>query len=251
MPSVQQSNNNNSFFNYSNTGFVHEYQFIDVADYEGRGESCPRPFFYQNLAEAEFVVAVYMFMMLLGYDSQKITILSTYNGQKCLIKDIIKTKCSWHPLFRAPFKITTVDKYQGQQNDYILLSLVRTNHIGHLRDIRRLIVAMSRARFGLYVFGRHDLFSKCYEISPTMSLLSKRPLQLKILINEIFPCLRSFDNEEIDEKQILIVKDFKHLYKIIQELLKIKYSNLLTTTPSDYLQTYKQDNKDKKDIIMN
>lgn len=37
-----------------------------------------------------------------------------------------------------PPQVTTVDKYQGQQNDYVLLSLVRTNHFGHLRDVRRL-----------------------------------------------------------------------------------------------------------------
>ena len=35
-------------------------------------------------------------------------------------------------------QVTTVDKFQGQQNDYVLLSLVRTNHFGHLRDVRRL-----------------------------------------------------------------------------------------------------------------
>lgn len=47
-----------------------------------------------------------------------------------------------------------MDKYQGAQNDYILLSLVRTRTVGHLRDVRRLVVAMSRARLGLYIFGR-------------------------------------------------------------------------------------------------
>jgi hypothetical protein len=50
--------------------------------------------------------------------------------------------------------VTTVDRYQGQQNDYVLLSLVRTRAIGHIRDVRRLVVAMSRARLGLYVFCR-------------------------------------------------------------------------------------------------
>jgi intron-binding protein aquarius len=50
-----------------------------------------------------------------------------------------------------------VDKFQGQQNDYVLLSLVKTNSVGHLRDVRRLVVAMSRARLGLYVFGRSRL----------------------------------------------------------------------------------------------
>ena len=64
-------------------------------------------------------------------------------------------------------QVTTVDKYQGQQNDYVLLSLVRTRHFGHLRDVRRLVVAMSRSRLGLYVFGRAALFGNCYELQPT------------------------------------------------------------------------------------
>ena len=53
------------------------------------------------------------------------------------------------PVVGAPADITTVDKYQGQQNDIVLLSLVRTRSVGHVRDVRRLVVAMSRARLGL------------------------------------------------------------------------------------------------------
>ena len=64
-------------------------------------------------------------------------------------------------------QVTTVDRYQGQQNDYIILSLVRTRHVGHLRDVRRLVVAMSRARLGLYVLARVSLFSSCTELQPT------------------------------------------------------------------------------------
>lgn len=64
------------------------------------------------------------------------------------------------------FQVTTVDKFQGQQNDYIILSLVRTKAVGHLRDIRRLVVAMSRARLGLYIFGRIALFKNCFELTP-------------------------------------------------------------------------------------
>jgi len=64
------------------------------------------------------------------------------------------------------FQITTVDKFQGQQNDYIILSLVRTKAVGHLRDIRRLVVAMSRARLGLYIFARISLFKNCFELTP-------------------------------------------------------------------------------------
>lgn len=35
----------------ANAGFVHDYQLIDVQDYEGKGESEPNPYFYQNLGE--------------------------------------------------------------------------------------------------------------------------------------------------------------------------------------------------------
>jgi len=87
-----------------------------------------------------FILRSYMYMVLIGYDPSKITILTTYNGQKLLIRDIISRKCAWHSLFRKPSKITTVDKFQGQQNDYILLSMVRTEYVGYLRDIRRIIV---------------------------------------------------------------------------------------------------------------
>lgn len=60
-----------------------------------------------------------------------------------------------------------MDKYQGQQNEIVLLSLVRTRAVGHLRDVRRLVVAMSRARLGLYIFGRASIFAQCYELQPT------------------------------------------------------------------------------------
>jgi hypothetical protein len=71
-----------------------------------------------------------------------------------------------------------VDKYQGQQNDYVLLSLVRTKLVGHFRDVRRLVVALSRARLGLYVFGRAELFANCYELRPAFARLMQRPTQV-------------------------------------------------------------------------
>ncbi len=66
-----------------------------------------------------------------------------------------------------------MDRYQGQQNDYVLISLVRTKAVGHLRDVRRLVVAMSRARLGLYIFARVELFQNCYELSPAFNQVSE------------------------------------------------------------------------------
>ena len=70
-------------------------------------------------------------------------------------------------------QVTTVDRYQGQQNDYIILSLVRTKTVGHIRDVRRLVVAMSRARLGLYVLARVSLFQNCFELRPAFSQVSR------------------------------------------------------------------------------
>lgn len=89
-----------------------------------------------------------------------------------------------------PAAIETVDKFQGQQNDYILLSMVRTKAVGHVRDIRRLVVAMSRARLGLYVFGRAALFRNCFELRETFTTLLGNGTVLKLVENESFPCTR-------------------------------------------------------------
>ncbi|KAM7263883.1 hypothetical protein ACFE04_001566 [Oxalis oulophora] len=157
---------------------------VDVPDYNGKGESAPSPWFYQNEGEAEYIVSVYIYMRLLGYPANKISILTTYNGQKLLIRDVINRRCVPYDFIGPPSKVATVDKFQGQQNDFILLSLVRTRFVGHLRDVRRLIVAMSRARLGLYVFCRRDLFDQCYELQPTFRLLLKRPDRLVLNLHE-------------------------------------------------------------------
>jgi len=94
-----------------------------VGDHQGKGETEPNPHFYQNLAEAEYVVAVYMYMRLVGYPANKISIITSYNGQKHLIRDVVQQRCVGHPLFGAPHKISTVDRFQGQQNDCICFHL--------------------------------------------------------------------------------------------------------------------------------
>ncbi|KAJ0637624.1 putative intron-binding protein aquarius [Helianthus annuus] len=177
----------NPFFHKANAGFGYDYQLIDVPDYHGKGESAPSPWFYQNEGEAEYLVSVYIYMRLLGYPANKISILTTYNGQKLLIRDVLNRRCAPYDFIGLPNKVATVDKFQGQQNDFILLSLVRTRFVGHLRDVRRLIVAMSRARLGLYVFCRRSLFEQCYELQPTFQLLLQRPDRLALNLHEIAP----------------------------------------------------------------
>ena len=183
-------------FRSANPGIVYPFQLIDVPAFNGKGEFSPTPFFFFFLGEDEHVVAMFQYMRLLGYPAEKISIITTYNGQKHLIRDIISQRCK-NPIFGQPATVTTVDKFQGQQNDYILLSLVKTESVGHLRDIRRLVVALSRARLGLYVFCRQSLFENCFELSTAFNLLLSRPTVLRLVGGETYdtesPCGRSFD----------------------------------------------------------
>ncbi len=63
----------------------------------------------QNLAEAEYAVALYMYMRLLGYPADRISILTTYNGQKHLIRDVINQRCAGNSFFGQPSKVRAAD----------------------------------------------------------------------------------------------------------------------------------------------
>ncbi|KAI9296230.1 P-loop containing nucleoside triphosphate hydrolase protein [Neoconidiobolus thromboides FSU 785] len=202
-------------FKLANSGFAHPFQFINVN--EGQGETCPVPFFYQNLVEAEYVVAMYQYMRLIGYPASKITILATYNGQISLIKDIISVRCSKNPLLGNPAKISTVDKYQGEQNDYILLSLVRTKAVGHLRDIRRMTVALSRAKLGLYVFGNKNLFMSCSELQQSIApFFQNKGDKLVLVKEESYPTDREVTNTPSGQQ----ISGLKEMGILVHEMLK-------------------------------
>ncbi|KNC77188.1 hypothetical protein SARC_10346 [Sphaeroforma arctica JP610] len=201
-------------FTYGNAGFKYDYQFIDVGPFNEQGETEPTPHFIQNLGEAEYVVATYMFMRLLGYAAEKISVITTYNGQAALLRDVFTARCGQSgSLYGMPAAIATVDKFQGQQNDYVLLSLVRTKTIGHIRDVRRLVVALSRARLGLYVFGRLSMFKDCFELQNAMDLLVKRPTTLQLVLGETYPCGRKNTNHA--KKNVKGIEDVVAMHEYV------------------------------------
>ncbi|KAL3984757.1 AAA domain family protein [Acanthocheilonema viteae] len=202
-------------FQRANSGFAFNYQLIDVPDFNGVGETTPSPYFYQNLGEAEYAVALFTYMRILGYPAEKISIITTYNGQASLLRDVVQTRCAENPLIGVPHKISTVDKYQGQQNDYIILSLVRTKNIGHIRDVRRLVVALSRARLGLYVLGRVSLFQNCLELATAFQRLCKYPQKLMIIPHETYLMHRK-NGERLASKPIQI-EDTVHMSTFVHQ----------------------------------
>jgi intron-binding protein aquarius len=113
-------------FQIANAGFKYDYQFIDVPDYKGKGEQEVSPHVLANEGEAEYAVAIFQYMRLLGYPAEKISILTTYAGQKALIGEVLARRCKGNPLTGMPRIVATVDKYQGEQNDckYTLTTFV-------------------------------------------------------------------------------------------------------------------------------
>ena len=75
---------------------------------EKEHQACTRVCLYpQNLGEAEYAVAIYMYMRLQGYPPDKIAILTTYNGQKHLIRDVLTKRCAKNPVFGLPEKASS------------------------------------------------------------------------------------------------------------------------------------------------
>jgi len=97
-----------------------------------------------NAHEASFLASLCRHLILQGYSASQITILTTYTGQMFLLKKEINALPSCQGV-----RVTVVDNFQGEENDIILLSLVRSNdenNIGFLKTDNRICVAISRAK---------------------------------------------------------------------------------------------------------
>ena len=119
---------------------------------------------HTNEHEATFVVALCRYLLQQGYIAGQITLLTTYTGQMIAIRDCLKQQNDEEV---KGVRLTTVDNFQGEENDIILLSLVRSNKdekIGFIMMVNRACVALSRAKKGFYCIGNFDLLSKHSEI---------------------------------------------------------------------------------------
>ncbi|KAM6979789.1 NFX1-type zinc finger-containing protein 1 [Aplochiton taeniatus] len=111
----------------------------------------------QNKHEAMFVVALCRYLLCQDYKPEQITILTTYTGQLYCLRNLMSAR-----IFQG-VKVHVVDKYQGEENDIVLLSLVRSNpqgQVGFLNIPNRVCVALSRAKKGLYCIGNMAILSK-------------------------------------------------------------------------------------------
>jgi len=104
-----------------------------------------------NPYEVDMALALVRHLLMQGYDPSQITVLTTYSGQLLHFKKVRRNQALLNGV-----RISIVDNFQGEENDIIILSLVRSNQeesIGFLRIENRICVALSRAKMGFYLIG--------------------------------------------------------------------------------------------------
>ena len=146
----KQLENHESVLNYDHIkGVGKDLFFIEHSEPEknnptGDQRSHANPF------EADYVVSLTRHLLKQGYSPNEITILTMYRGQLFEIKQRMK---------RDEFggvRVTAVDDFQGEENEIVIISLVRSNNdgsIGFLKVANRICVSLSRAKKGMYVIG--------------------------------------------------------------------------------------------------
>ena len=168
-----------------------------------------------NEDEGEFILAFTDFLVKNDFRQDQIVILSLYTGQ---LLNMNKKKTSKYGHLRN-VKIKTVDDYQGEECDIIMLSLVRSNSrgdIGFLKVDNRVNVALSRAKLGLFMFGNanciRDFTEKQFKIDKIETLWMKVLKHLSnknLIVNTIeFNCKNHKTSQNVSK-----VQDFKNIEK--------------------------------------
>ena len=154
-----------------------QFDLPETSDVSFKEEFVGEGFGRVNKAEAELtLLALEQYFERIGKtrilnDRLDVGIISPYRAQVQYLRSLVKKREYFKP-FRSLITVNTVDGFQGQERDIILVSLVRSNdegQIGFLRDLRRMNVAITRARMKLIILGdvktmgRHPFYRKLYE----------------------------------------------------------------------------------------
>lgn len=138
--------------------------WIDTSEMDFKEEFVGETFGRINKAEADLLLSeLKIYINRIGgnrilEEKIDIGIISPYKAQVQYLRNKIKADASLKP-YRSLFTVNTVDGFQGQERDVIFISLVRANEegqIGFLNDLRRMNVAITRARMKLVIMGEAD-----------------------------------------------------------------------------------------------
>jgi superfamily I DNA and/or RNA helicase len=152
--------------NSGNTGSTENTEDTEITDFHEQfvGESFGRI----NKAEAELTLdTVQHYFERIGKqrlldERIDVGIISPYRAQVQYLRRLLMKREYFKP-FRRLISINTVDGFQGQERDVIVISMVRSNdegQIGFLRDLRRMNVAITRARMKLIIIGNQKTMTR-------------------------------------------------------------------------------------------
>ena len=159
--------------------------WIDTAEVEGKEEFVGESFGRINRAEADLTLdTLEKYFTKIGKqrlldERIDVGVISPYRAQVQLLRRLVRKKEFFKP-YRSLISVNTVDGFQGQERDIIVISLVRANadgQIGFLSDLRRMNVAITRARMKLIILGdvqtmtRHPFYKKLYDYTKETSPL--------------------------------------------------------------------------------
>ena len=152
-------------------------EWIDTSSYEFKEEFIGESFGRINKDEAELTLnTLQQYFERIGKqrlldERIDVGIISPYRAQVQYLRRLLM-KWEFFKPFRRQISINTVDGFQGQERDIIILSMVRSNdegQIGFLRDLRRMNVAITRARMKVIILGdvptltRHSFYRQLWQ----------------------------------------------------------------------------------------
>ncbi len=142
---------------------------LEVVDTSGRGfeEASPEGSDSKvNDGEAELAAAEVERVLALGVAPRDVAVIAPYDGQVQRLRQLLSARLD------EGLEVDTVDGFQGREKDAVVVSLVRANdggEVGFLADVRRMNVALTRARRKLVVVGdgatvaRHPFYAGFFE----------------------------------------------------------------------------------------
>lgn len=110
------------------------------------------------------------------------------------------------------------------------MSLTRTSRVGYLRDVRRMTVALSRARLGLYILGRREVFEACPELRPAFDVLLQRPDKLMLVTGEMWPAEREVAESDSAVEGEVPMENVEHLGQYVFEMTQTRIKQLEAET---------------------
>ncbi len=157
--------------------FDNPIMWVDTSEVDGKEEFVGESYGRINRSEAQLTIdTLQQFFEKVGRqrvieERIDVGIISPYRAQVQYLRRLLRSNAYFKPL-RSLITVNTVDGFQGQERDIIVISLVRDNDqgdIGFLRDLRRMNVAITHARMKLIIMGnadtmtRHPFYKKLYD----------------------------------------------------------------------------------------